>query len=133
MDWTIAIGRRKTSVARVFIRPATKSGAGTFSINKRSFENYFPIEILRIKAMQPFTLLDKSATDFDIMVNVKGGGIAGQADAVRLGFSRNLVKMDEEVKSPLRQAGYMTRDPRMVERKKPGQPKARKNTQFSKR
>jgi len=120
-------------VARCYLRPAKKAGKGTFVINGRDFENFFPVDILRIKVMQPFDLLGVSPYDYDILVNVVGGGITGQAEALRLGFSRALVEENEEFKSPLRKAGWITRDPRMVERKKYGQPKARKKTQFSKR
>lgn len=102
-------------------------------INDRPMETFFPVDILQIKVMQPFVVLNLSAADYDIQVNVKGGGITGQAEAVRMGFSRILVEINEENKKPLRTAGFMTRDSRMVERKKYGQPKARKKTQFSKR
>ena len=133
MDYIVAIGRRKTSVARVFVTPAAKSGKGKIVINDKEFEKYLPVDVLQIKVLQPFKILNKSAADYDIKVNVKGGGFTGQAEAIRLGISRVFIKMDEELKSPLRKAGFVTRDPRMVERKKYGQPKARKKTQFSKR
>lgn len=133
MDWTVTTGRRKTSVARVFIRPSGNPGDGSFVINKRGFEEYFPVSLLRLKTTEPFDVLEKSYKDFDIMVNVHGGGVTGQAEAIRLGFARAFVKFDAENKPPLKAEGLMTRDPRMVERKKYGQPKARKNFQFSKR
>lgn len=133
MDTIVKVGRRKTSVARCFFRPAKKAGSGTMVINDRPMEVFFPVDILQIKVMQPFAVLNLNASDYDILVNVKGGGITGQAEAVRMGFSRVLTEMNEENKKPLRAAGFMTRDSRMVERKKYGQPKARKKTQFSKR
>ena len=133
MDTIVKVGRRKTSVARCFFRPAKKAGSGTMVINDRPMEVFFPVDILQIKVMQPFAVLNLNASDYDILVNVKGGGITGQAEAVRMGFSRVLTEMYEENKKPLRAAGFMTRDSRMVERKKYGQPKARKKTQFSKR
>ncbi len=133
MDKIVKVGRRKTSVARCFFKPSKNAGAGTMVINDRPMETFFPVDILQIKVMQPFVVLNLSAADYDIQVNVKGGGITGQAEAVRMGFSRILVEINEENKKPLRTAGFMTRDSRMVERKKYGQPKARKKTQFSKR
>lgn len=133
MDRIVSLGRRKTSVARCFFDPAKNAGQGTLLINGRSLEVFFPVDVLQIKVMQPFKVLGISPSDYDIRVNVRGGGITGQAEAVRMGFSRALVEIDEENKPPLRKAGFMTRDPRMVERKKYGQPKARKKTQFSKR
>lgn len=133
MDWTVTIGRRKTSVARVFIRPAAKSGNGTTVINNRTFEEYLPVSLLRLKATEPFGVLGKSLNDFDVKVNVRGGGITGQAEAIRLGFARAFCEMDPENRPALKVEGLMTRDPRMVERKKYGKPKARKSFQFSKR
>ncbi len=133
MDTIVKVGRRKTSVARCFFKPAKVAGAGTMVVNDRPMEVFFPVDILQIKVMQPFAVLNLNATDYDIQVNVKGGGITGQAEAVRMGYSRILVEINEENKKPLRTAGFMTRDSRMVERKKYGQPKARKKTQFSKR
>jgi small subunit ribosomal protein S9 len=112
---------------------AKEAGKGTLTFNGRSLEDFFPVDILRIKVLAPFNVLNLAISDYDIAVNVQGGGITGQAEAVRMGFSRSLVEMNAEFKSPLRQAGFMTRDSRMVERKKYGQPKARKKTQFSKR
>jgi small subunit ribosomal protein S9 len=133
MDQVVTVGRRKTSVARCFFRTPQEPGSGTLTINNRSVEVFFPVDILQIKVMQPFVALGLSATDYDIMINVRGGGITGQAEAVRMAFSRALVEINAENKPPLRAAGFITRDSRMVERKKPGQPKARKKTQFSKR
>lgn len=123
-----AIGRRKTSVARVYLRP----GTGKITINKRPLETYLPTEI-RQKALTGPLDLTENRDKFDVMVNAKGGGLTGQAEATQLGIARALIKYDEELRVPLRAAGFLTRDPRMVERKKPGQPKARKKFQFSKR
>ena len=123
-----AIGRRKTSVARVYLRP----GTGKITINKRPLETYLPTEI-RQKALTGPLDLTENRDKFDILVNAKGGGLTGQAEATQLGIARALIKYDEELRGPLRAAGFLTRDSRMVERKKPGQPKARKKFQFSKR
>jgi small subunit ribosomal protein S9 len=131
MDRIVTIGRRKTSIARIFVDRA--KGSGKFIINGRPMEEFFPIDLLQIKVNQPFTVTEIAATDFDIKVNVNGGGFTGQAEAIRMGIARALVEMNEENKPALRHAGLMTRDPRMVERKKYGQPKARKKVQFSKR
>jgi small subunit ribosomal protein S9 len=128
MDTINSLGRRKTSIARLYM---TK-GKGNIIVNKRDFRDYFPTSVLQGKVNQPFELLD-CLGQYDLKVNVIGGGITGQAEAVRLAVARALVKENEENKSPLRQAGLMTRDPRMVERKKFGQKKARKKFQFSKR
>ena len=122
------VGRRKAAVARVFI----KEGNGTITINKRDLTNYFPSSILQFVVKQPLTTLGV-AEKYDIMVNLQGGGYKGQAEALRLGIARALVKINPEDKPALRAEGFMTRDPRAVERKKPGQPKARKRFQFSKR
>jgi small subunit ribosomal protein S9 len=107
-------------------------GAGTITVNGRAIEDYFPTEILRIIINQPFVVTDKVGV-FDVKVNVASGGITGQAGAVRLGISRALVEHDPELRPALKAEGFMTRDPRMVERKKPGRRKARKKFQFSKR
>ncbi len=123
-----AVGRRKTSVARVYLRP----GTGKVVVNKRELEQYFPLEIRRIAVMSPFKVTNTEG-QFDLVVNARGGGLSGQAEAVRLGIARALVQYNEELRKPLRDAGFLTRDPRMVERKKYGQPKARKRFQFSKR
>jgi small subunit ribosomal protein S9 len=121
-------GRRKTAVARVFL----KSGEGKVTINGRTFEDYFPRETLRMVVEQPFELLSKKGA-FDVDVNVAGGGIAAQAEAVRHGISRALLEVDADQRTPLKRAGFLTRDSRQKERKKPGQPGARKRFQFSKR
>ncbi|MEM6629597.1 MAG: 30S ribosomal protein S9 [Bacteroidota bacterium] len=129
MSYLVAVGRRKRSIARVFVSP----GTGSFIINKKEFQTYFPSELLQMKVLEPFTTLEKGHGQYDIKVNVSGGGINGQADAIRMGISRALVKEDEENKSPLKRARLLTRDSRKVERKKYGKKKARKSTQFSKR
>jgi small subunit ribosomal protein S9 len=121
-------GRRKTSIARIYMKP----GNGTITINKRSFEEYFPNEILRVSVNQPFAVLS-SEGQFDVNANISGGGITGQAEALRLAIAKAFVKLNEENKPILRANDLLTRDPRMVERKKPGQKKARKKFQFSKR
>jgi small subunit ribosomal protein S9 len=123
-----AVGRRKTSVARIILAP----GSGKITVNRRPLEVYFPLETLRGDVMKPFVTTQLSGK-FDVRVTVEGGGPTGQAGAIRLGIARALVDMSEEHKPPLRAAGLLTRDPRMVERKKYGQKKARKRFQFSKR
>jgi small subunit ribosomal protein S9 len=128
MEVINALGRRKAAVARVYV----KEGKGNITINDRDFKNYFPQETLQYVVLQPLNLLNV-ASQYDIKVNLDGGGFNGQAEALRLAISRALVKIDAESKSELKKAGFMTRDPREVERKKPGQPKARKRFQFSKR
>lgn len=128
MEVINTIGRRKTAVARVFL----KEGSGKITVNNRDYAEYFPTGMLQYKVKQPLLLLDKDG-QFDITVNLEGGGVTGQAEALRLAISRALVKIDEENKPQLRHAGFMTRDSRMVERKKPGRKKARKRFQFSKR
>lgn len=122
------IGRRKTAVARVYMQP----GNGDVQINGRDFKNYFPTEVLQIILNQPFNLLE-SDSKFDVKVNVSGGGIAGQAEAIRMAISRALVEADGENRPALKKEGFLTRDSRMVERKKYGRKKARKKFQFSKR
>ncbi len=124
----VAIGRRKTSTARVYMRP----GSGRVIINRRPLEEYFKMETKRHVLLSPFEVTETSGM-YDLVVNVKGGGLTGQSEAIRLGASRALVQADEERRKALREAGFLTRDPRMVERKKYGQPKARKRFQFSKR
>ncbi len=121
-------GRRKSSVARVYLRP----GSGQVTVNKRSLEQYFGREVLRKIALQPLELTEMGK-QFDIYINVHGGGLSGQAGAVRHGISRALLAADEELRPPLKKAGMLTRDSRKVERKKYGQPGARKRYQFSKR
>ena len=123
-----ATGRRKTSVAQVRL----SSGTGNVLVNRLKLEDYFPIETYRRDAMLPLEVT-KTLGQFDVFVNVRGGGKAGQAGAVRLGVARALVVYNEELRAALRPAGVLTRDPRMVERKKYGQKKARKRFQFSKR
>jgi len=128
METVHKIGRRKTAVARVYL---TK-GKGNITINKREFTNYFTTSTLRYKVQQPLQLTD-NLTSYDIKVNVFGGGVTGQAEAIRLAITRALVSINEEDKALLKPHGLLTRDPRMVERKKFGQKKARKKFQFSKR
>lgn len=128
MENVNAVGRRKAAVARVIV----KDGNGTITINKRPLEVYFPSSILQYIVKQPLNALE-SAEKYDIHVNLDGGGYKGQAEALRLAIARALVKINPDDKSTLRAQGFMTRDPRAVERKKPGQPKARKRFQFSKR
>ena len=122
------VGRRKAAVARVIL----KEGNGTITINHRPLEVYFPSSILQYIVKQPLQTLN-CAEKYDILVNLDGGGYKGQAEALRLAIARALVKVNPEDKSALRAEGFMTRDPRAVERKKPGQSKARKRFQFSKR
>ncbi|MFN3197494.1 MAG: 30S ribosomal protein S9 [Bradymonadia bacterium] len=121
-------GRRKTSVARVYLRP----GEGKVIINKRAIENYFPRAITRMLALSPLELTE-NLEKFDVIVNVSGGGQTGQAGAVRHGITRALMEFDPELRPALKRAGFVTRDARKVERKKYGQPGARKRFQFSKR
>lgn len=128
MEKVNAVGRRKAAVARVIV----SEGNGTIVINKRSLEVYFPSSILQYIVKQPLTTLGVDGK-YDIHVNLDGGGYKGQAEALRLGIARALVKINPEDKHALRVEGFMTRDPRAVERKKPGRPKARKRFQFSKR
>ena len=128
MDVVNAIGRRKAAVARVFV----SEGSGKIVINKRELENYFPSSLLQFIVKQPLNKLNVSEK-YDIKINLKGGGYTGQSEAARLAIARALVKINPEDKSALRAEGFMTRDPRVVERKKPGRPGARKRFQFSKR
>jgi small subunit ribosomal protein S9 len=128
MEIINALGRRKTAVARVYL----SKGKGTISINKKAMAVMFPIDVLQAKINKPFVLTE-TVGKYDVKVNVMGGGINGQAEAIRLGISRALVEISADYKPLLKADGLMTRDPRMVERKKPGQPKARKKFQFSKR
>ena len=128
MEIINTLGRRKTSVARVYL----KKGTGKVTVNKKDFKEFFPVAMLQFKVLQPFALTETN-DQYDVTVNVQGGGINGQAEAIRLGISRALVKVSEDLKPALKAEGLMTRDPRMVERKKPGQKKARKKFQFSKR
>ncbi len=128
METVNAVGRRKAAVARVIV----KEGNGTIVINKRPLDVYFPSSILQYIVKQPLATLGADGK-YDIKVNLDGGGYKGQAEALRLAIARALVKINPDDKSTLRAEGFMTRDPRAVERKKPGQPKARKRFQFSKR
>jgi len=128
MESINALGRRKAAVARVYI----SDGKGKITVNGRDYKEYFGAETLQYVVTQPLVALN--VTDkYDINVNLDGGGVKGQAEALRLGITRALVQMDPECKSALKAQGFVTRDPREVERKKPGQPKARKRFQFSKR
>ncbi len=123
-----ATGRRKTSVARVWL----KQGKGFITINSRSLQEYFGRETARMIVLQPFDVT-QTGTSFDVDVNVKGGGSSGQAGAIRHGITRALMQANPEFRSPLKKAGFVTRDPRAVERKKYGRHKARKRPQYSKR
>ncbi len=122
------IGRRKTAVARVYV----SEGNGNITVNKREFANYFPTPTLQYKVMQPLAMTE-NAENFDVKINVYGGGTTGQAEAVRMAIARAMCEVDAENRTILKPEGLLTRDPRMVERKKFGQKKARKKFQFSKR
>lgn len=128
MEIVNTIGRRKSAVARIYL----SEGKGNITVNKRDFKEYFPTTTLQYIVMQPFNLLEV-AEKYDVKVNLDGGGPKGQAEALRLAISRALMIIDPEARKELKPAGFVTRDPREVERKKPGQPKARKRFQFSKR
>ena len=128
MEVLNALGRRKRGIARVFVR----EGTGKITINKRDLAEYFPSTILQYVVKQPLTKVE-AAEKYDIKVNLCSGGFTGQSQALRLAIARALVKINPEDKKALRAEGFMTRDPRSVERKKPGQPKARRRFQFSKR
>lgn len=128
MESVITLGRRKTAIARIHLN----EGKGQIIVNKRDFREYFPTPQLQYVVLQPLNLLDV-AGKYDIIVNIDGGGFNGQAEALRLAIARALVKLNPENKPRLKTEGFLTRDPREVERKKPGQPKARKRFQFSKR
>jgi len=128
MAVTHAIGRRKTSVARVYVQ----EGKGSIVINNKPLSEYFATAIMQYKVEQPFAVVDEKG-NYDVKVNVAGGGLTGQAEAIRLGISRALVMINPDHRIALKPEGFMTRDPRMVERKKFGQKKARKKFQFSKR
>lgn len=121
-------GKRKNAIARVFLSP----GEGTITINGRAFPDYFPRETLRMIVEQPFDVLEAQGK-FDVTATVRGGGTASQAEAIRHGISRALLNVDTEHRGPLKKAGFLTRDARKKERKKPGQPGARKKFQYSKR
>ena len=128
MEVINTVGRRKTSIARVYF----KSGKGEIVINGRDLTNYFPSEVLQIIVKQPLVKVEEDG-NYDIKINVDGGGLKGQAEAIRLGISRALVETNEEFRPALKTEGFLTRDPRMVERKKYGRRKARRRFQFSKR
>jgi small subunit ribosomal protein S9 len=128
MEIIKTIGRRKTSIARVYVQP----GKGQIKVNDRELNDYFKSEILQTTVKQALILV-KQDGNYDVNVNVEGGGVKGQAEAIRLGIARAMVKVSDENKPPLRKEGLMTRDSRMVERKKPGRRKARRRFQFSKR
>jgi small subunit ribosomal protein S9 len=128
MEVINTIGRRKTAVARIYM----KDGNGKITVNKREFNEYFPTATLQYVVNQPFEIT-KTTQKFDILVNLDGGGYNGQAEALSLAISRALCIVDPEHRKPLKDKGLLRRDPRMVERKKPGQPGARKKFQFSKR
>ncbi len=128
MEVINTIGRRKAAVARIYLN----DGKGTITVNHKDYKEYFPTEQLQYIVEQPLNLLEVNGK-FDIKVNLDGGGYKGQAEALRLAIARALVKLNPDDKGSLRANGFLTRDPRVVERKKPGQPKARKRFQFSKR
>lgn len=128
MDVVNALGRRKSSIARVYV----SEGTGKITINKKDLTEYFPSSILQFVVKQPLQLLE-AAEKYDIKANLTGGGFTGQSQALRLAIARALVKINPEDKAALRKEGFVTRDPRAVERKKPGRPKARCRFQFSKR
>ncbi len=128
MEVINTLGRRKSAVARIYV----SEGKGNITINKRELKEYFPAETLQYIVLQPLNLLGV-AEKYDIKVNLDGGGPKGQAEALRLAISRAMLEIDAESRPQLKAAGFLTRDPREVERKKPGQPKARKRFQFSKR
>ncbi len=128
MEVVNSIGRRKAAIARIYV----SEGKGEIIVNKRDYKEYFPVEQFQYIIQQPLKLVD-SQTKFDIKVNIKGGGSKGQAEALRLAIARALVKINPENKEKIKANKLLTRDPRVVERKKPGRPKARKRFQFSKR
>jgi small subunit ribosomal protein S9 len=128
MDIINTVGRRKSSVARIYL----KNGAGNITVNGRAFETYFPQPIIQNTVTAPIRLVDQ-ATAFDININVQGGGFKGQAEAIRMGIARALVELNADFRPALKEAKFLTRDARVVERKKYGKPKARKSFQFSKR
>lgn len=128
MEIINTIGRRKTSVARIYMQP----GKGEITVNDRTIETYFPFELHQIIVKQPLALVGVSGS-YDIKINLDGGGITGQAEAARMAISRALCEFDAEHRSALKKEGFLTRDPRMVERKKAGRRKARRRFQFSKR
>ncbi len=128
MDVINTSGRRKTAIARVYLKP----GKGEIVVNKKDYKAYFPTGVLQYVVDQPFNITNNQGK-FDVYANLNGGGVKGQAEALRLAVSKALIELDAEHRPPLKAKGLLRRDPRMVERKKPGQPKARKKFQFSKR
>ena len=128
MEVVNCVGRRKAAVARVFVKP----GTGKITINHKELEVYFPLHILQYEVKQPL-LVTETTENFDVVINLVGGGIKGQAEAARMGIARALCQVDAEFRSVLKKNGFLTRDSREVERKKPGQPGARRKFQFSKR
>lgn len=128
MELINTVGRRKAAIARVYL----SEGKGQITVNERDYKEYFPDEQLHYVVEQPLNILEVK-DKYDIKVNIKGGGMKGQAEALRLAIARALIEVNPEHKSPLRAEGFVTRDSRVVERKKPGRPKARKRFQFSKR
>lgn len=128
MEIINTIGRRKTSVARIYLQ----SGSGQMIVNGKDFKIFFPTEVLQKIVNQPFEILEEEGK-YDVKVNVQGGGVTGQAESIRLAISRALCELNAENRPPLKQEGFLTRDSRMVERKKPGRRKARRRFQFSKR
>jgi len=128
MEITSTTGRRKTAIARVYL----KEGKGNIVVNKKDYKDYFPIATLQYVVQQPFEITETTGK-YDVQVNLDGGGIKGQAEALRLAISKALVEINPDFRPPLKAKGLMRRDPRMVERKKYGQKKARKKFQFSKR
>ncbi|MFI3328243.1 MAG: 30S ribosomal protein S9 [Rikenellaceae bacterium] len=128
MEVVNTVGRRKAAVARVYVKP----GNGTITINRKELAVYFPLEILQFQVKQPFMVTGTEGS-YDVTINLDGGGIKGQAEAARLGIARALCEIDAEMRPALKKSGFLTRDPREVERKKPGQPGARRKFQFSKR
>ena len=128
MEVVNTVGRRKAAVARVFVKP----GNGQITINHRALDVYFPLNILQYEVKQPL-LVTNTLENYDVTINLVGGGIKGQAEAARMGIARALCQIDAELRSVLKKNGFLTRDSREVERKKPGQPGARRKFQFSKR
>ncbi|QKZ12066.1 30S ribosomal protein S9 [Spirosoma sp. KUDC1026] len=128
MDRINTIGRRKTAISRIYM----SAGSGAISVNGKDYKEYFPTEVLQIILNQPFATVN-GVGGYDVKVNVRGGGVAGQAEATRMAIARALVEMNAENRSALKKEGFLTRDSRMVERKKPGRKKARRRFQFSKR
>lgn len=130
MSQIVSVGRRKRAIARIRL---SEGGTGKFSVNKKELQVFFPFPLMQLKVLEPFQALEVSKEGYDINVNVNGGGIKGQAEAIRLGVSRALIEANPEFRPALKKAGLLTRDARKVERKKYGKKKARKSSQFSKR